>query len=274
MGGYTYTKDWLHSLAGSMDGVFVSGDPSFSKKIGITNACIVALRFAANRREIYGYFLTIQSEKNCWNKIQTEIARSEIVQKNILQLENMLNKKIPIIFFDNNHPEEFALSLDMNKYYNVNSDGLKEQFGKYNPEIIKNPGTFKHVNRSINDSFQRWTRSHLSKYLVINDFDIIIPRMSFLIELKRVKENIIDWRPYLDDKANYLSLLNICNQNNLSMLTIAYNYDNEDIALHHIDVINDDSISGIYCICQFSDIIDMNRENLDVYPYISARKRQ
>lgn len=272
---YTSTQDWLHIQVGLMDDVFVSGDPSFLKKLGITRQCIASLRFAANRREIFGYFLTIQADIDSWEALEGEIMRSSTFRNDFLQFERLLNKTIPIILYDNAHPDDFAISIDKNRFDGANSSELKVFFSNYNPKITQNPGTFKEINRTINDSFQKWTRLHLSKYLVINDFDIIIPSQSLMIELKRVAERIENWRPYLDDKGNYLALSNICRTNNLRMYTVAYNYDHEVVALHELITINDYTITGEFCLCKISDIITPNLDNTNVkHHYTSSRRRQ
>ncbi len=272
---YTPTQDWLHIQAGLMDDVFVSGDPSFSKKLGITQHCIASLRFAANRREIFGYFLTLQANIDFWEILESEIMRSSAIKNNFLRFERLLSKTIPIILYDNAHPDCFAISIDKNRFDRVNSDELEVFFSNYSRKITQNPGTFKDINKSINDSFQKWTRFHLSKYLVINDFDMIIPSKSLIIELKRVVERIEDWRPYLDDKGNYLALSKICSTNHLRMHTIAYNYDREIIAIHDLITINDHIIVGEFCICQISDIIHPNPDDVDVkHCYKSSRRRR
>ncbi len=275
MNQYTSRNDWLHSQVGFLNEVYVSGHPSFSKNLSLNHNSIVSLRFAANRKEIYGYFITIQASAFYWEEIEAKVATSEKFYGIYKKFLNLLNRQILIIIYDNDQTDRFSISEDLKTFNEVNSHGLKVYFSKYNPKIIENPGTFKEINKSINDSFQIWTRSNLSKYIVINDFDLFIPKKSLIIELKRVQERIEDWRPYLDDKGNYLSLLNICKSNGLEMLVIAYNYNRKEIALHIINEVNDRVIVGKYCICYFVDVLNENiNDGFDFMNYVSDRRRR
>ena len=187
---------------------------------------------------------------------------------------NIFNSRIPVIIYDNLNPDNFSVSFDTKNFINTNSEKLKEYFTKFNSRITENPGTFKAINKSINDSFQKWTRKNLSKYLVINDFDIIIKGKSLIIELKRVKEGLNSWKPYLDDNGNYLALLNICKANKLKLLVVAYNYNIQDIAIHDITSITDSEIHGQFCICKLDDLANLSLNSYNFNQYISNRRRQ
>jgi len=80
-------------------------------------------------------------------------------------------------------------------------------FEQINPAYTKNTGNVKAENQSINDSFQSWTRSNLSGFLTINDFDSLCLKEKdsslHVLELKRVQEEPEEWCPYLDDFSNY-----------------------------------------------------------------------
>ncbi|HWT92324.1 MAG TPA: hypothetical protein VN238_04960 [Solirubrobacteraceae bacterium] len=80
------------------------------------------------------------------------------------------------------------------------------------------PASVKALNKSLNDSFQVWTRSELTKQVAIVDLDVIIwfPKASHtagaasrfaLVELKRQTQSEAqarDWGPYVDDSPNYM----------------------------------------------------------------------
>jgi hypothetical protein len=96
-------------------------------------------------------------------------------------------------------------------------------------------GSDKAINKSLNDTFQTWTRDCLSKYATASDLDAFMlagPAPVFL-ELKRVVQPLADWRPYLDDIANFNSLNLIAQQRDGISVTLAYQANNPtEIACH------------------------------------------
>ncbi|WP_369137385.1 hypothetical protein [Modestobacter versicolor] len=68
------------------------------------------------------------------------------------------------------------------------------------------PASVKEVNRSINDPFQRWTRSLLTKQLSFNDLDVVVTvgHTIAVVELKRSNQRL--WAPYVDDVPNFALL--------------------------------------------------------------------
>lgn len=272
---YTNTDDWLHTQLSDNEDVFISGHYSFSKRLGIRQNVDTSLRFAANRREIFGYFLTINASFIIWESIEKEIIETNSIIKKIEMFSDILNFPIAVILYDNETEEMFSVSTDLTQFKRVDSLDLKKYFSTYNPKIVENPGTFKDINRSTNDSFQTWTRKNLSKYLVINDFDMIIPKKSMIFEFKRVQEDITSWRPYLDDKSNYLALMKICKSNNLEMKVIAYRQDTHNIALHDFEVVSDGKITGQFFICGLDEIINgVGDKKYSITKYQSDRRRQ
>ena len=152
-----------------------------------------------------------------------------------------------------------------------------EYFTKVDPEITQNPGTHKEINKTINDSFQIWKRNHFSKYMVFNDFDILILSKPTIFELKRVIESIDTWNPYVDDSSNYAALSLISNTNNIRLRVIAYQREREgQIALHDIIDASKAHIKGRYILCSPSDkvilggISDFDKPTF----YMSKRSRQ
>lgn len=272
---YTNTDDWLHTKLLGNEDVFISGHYSFSERIGISQDVVTSLRFAANRREIFGYFLTVNAPFISWESIENEIDASNYTIEKIKMFSNLLNFPITVILYDNEKEGVFSVSTDLTRFQRVNSLGLKIYFSKYNPKIVQNPGTFKDINRSINDSFQVWTRKNLSKYLVVNDFDMIVPKKSMIFEFKRIQEDISSWKPYLDDKSNYLALMKICESNNLEMKVIAYGQEAHKVALHDLKDVNDDTIIGQFITCELDEILDDYRDTkYSLTKYQSNRRRQ
>ncbi|SFM80881.1 hypothetical protein [Methanolobus profundi] len=273
---HTNTKDWLRDNLSFNEDVLISGDSSFSKTLEITPDADVSLRFIANQRRIYGYFLTIQASLDVWNDIEKEIVKTEQTVTTIRMLSGMLNYPIAVLLYDNNNEGSFSVSDDLVRFTKVNDLGLKEYFASIHPELIENVGTiYKKVNRSVNDTFQTWTRNNLSRFLVINDFDIIIPRKSLIIELKRIEEDINSWKPYLDDKSNYLALMKICSLNNLEMKVIAYQEDANKVALHSLKNVYKSKIIGQFVICEIEDVLNGVNVTKGLFTdYESTRRRQ
>jgi hypothetical protein len=76
-----------------------------------------------------------------------------------------------------------------------------------NPLPFDEPREVKAINSSINDTFQWWTRTYLTKQLSVNDLDAIswdraTPGKTVIIELKRSSQK--GWLPYLNDVPNYM----------------------------------------------------------------------
>ena len=150
-----------------------------------------------------------------------------------------LNNKISDLFiigYDNN---KFVITKDGNTFKELDDKELSIYFENLNPELTKNVGTSKEINKSQNDSFQIWTRKNLSKYSTINDIDAMYINKNdiVLLELKRPKtQNHMVWNPYPDDIANYIALEDISKLLKCKYYIITYNINDENLVTLHFNL--------------------------------------
>lgn len=118
------------------------------------------------------------------------------------------------------------------------------------------PARVKPINRSLNDSFQNWTRSYLTGQLAINDIDALVrlpvsgsgSRTVAVLELKR--SGLAGWRPYLDDVPNYMLYKAVARQAGHAIdLTVRYAYrnparDSRAAEIHVLSSVSHDRILG------------------------------
>jgi len=141
---------------------------------------------------------------------------------------------------------------------------LKKYFEGINESLVSSEGSSKAINKSMNDNFQRWTRQHLSKFLVINDFDGFYMKDStvFILELKRVRESCEKWHPYTDDISNYRACLSIVADSGFhrdNFKTIAYNdYDSSKVFVVIINELLKNSIRGVKGITHPTNVFTHN----------------
>ncbi|WP_243095050.1 hypothetical protein [Thermus thalpophilus] len=106
---------------------------------------------------------------------------------------------------------------------------LASWFYSMAPELGRNLGTSKETNRlesqRQSDLFRTFTRLHLSRFCVANDIDAVrLQKPALLLELKRPKESVKNWKPYVDDCANYMYLRKIAQKVGAEFRIIAYNH--------------------------------------------------
>jgi hypothetical protein len=273
---FTKTSDWLIEYYAGFKGMQISGHSSFSMKFDLSAEEEVSLLFAANRAKIFTYLLTIVAKSENHSRIKETVKSSENASSHLEKIKSVLNKDIHIVLYDPRE-EQFSVGNSFECFDDLDSDGMIEYFTKVDPEITQNPGTHKEINKTINDSFQIWKRNHFSKYMVFNDFDILILSKPTIFELKRVIESIDTWNPYVDDSSNYAALSLISNTNNIRLRVIAYQREREgQIALHDIIDASKAHIKGRYILCSPSDkvilggISDFDKPTF----YMSKRSRQ
>ena len=271
MARMTKKHDWLNDLLASVSGMLVSGHPSFSERIGLRTDDTVVLRFVGNRRQTIALILTILSDMEEWGRTKRTIASSPNARQIIMQISTILGARVCIVLCDNDIAGAFSVSDDLESFHDADDQDLLRYFERVNIEMTQNPGTYKEINISINDSFQRWTRQYLSRYLVVNDLDALLLSKPAIFELKRVKEDIADWRPYVDDSANYAALMLICKNAKIPLRVIAYQVDNRDlVALHQVQSATKACIEGRVVVCRPTDIV----RNPPGTSYTSCRRRQ
>ncbi len=237
----TEKKDWLNDFFSTDNSAFVSSHKTFASKLNLPETD-VSLRFIGNKRGIDCYLLVII--------LSDETLISNF--KNNKKFEEQYNQfvkifKKPFLTIVSVSEEVFFLKDSQHDFSKVDTNSLKAVLAKINRDITDNAGTFKTINKTTNDTFQTWTRKNLSKFKVINDFDVIrISSEVIIFELKRVKEDSSSWEPYLDDLSNYIALDLIKKENGFSkMLVISYNADVENkLSVHKLLELNESFISG------------------------------
>lgn len=266
----TKKNDWLNEKFAKQPGMLVSGHTTFSEALGLDpSTTTVALRFIGNRNNIYCSILTISSMKNDWSKVKLGLQSSKA--KTLLKrISNAFEFPHLNLVYDPLNQDEFSIFMNED-FTELGGSKLVEIFQKINFALVTDIGTYKEINKSINDSFQIWTRSHLSKYLTINDFDAISLDSKIIFEFKRVQESIDTWHPYVDDAPNYLALLLICRLSDFKLRVIAYQEaETRFIGLHTISDVNTNSIKGRFVNCRAEDVMS----NLIGIEYTSNKRRQ
>lgn len=109
---------------------------------------------------------------------------------------------------------DFSLGLE--------TKDVLQRFEKHDPNLVGQASHLKPLNRSFNDFFHVWARSHMKGFQ--NDIDafIKINENIHMFELKRPKESVDTWKPYLADTSNYIQFSNMCKQKSYSLTNIAY----------------------------------------------------
>lgn len=117
-----------------------------------------------------------------------------------------------------------------NEEQQLDEDGLVDWLSRLNPEIAgRQTSRVKDLNKSLNDSFQEFTRRRLSNFLTCTDIDAVLPAVEneqfklVFVELKRPVEPIERWRPYPNDLPNYRAMLSIAAEAGGISIALAYN---------------------------------------------------
>jgi hypothetical protein len=232
---YTNKKDWLSEIL-EVKG-FVSNDHQ--------------LKFI-KLNDFYCFFMLVDSCE--YDKIM------EVVNSRLYRL---LNSKIGGMF---------VLGYENNKYKIFKGDGnmmmtfddvtLKNYFENLYPSLVLNAGTEKYINKTTSDVVHDWIRKNLSKYAIINDIDALhyYKDSVVFLELKRVKQSIYTWMPYIDDYSNYASLEFFKNELGIPYQVIAYNHGNTEdekkfVALHNNLNITKEQITGKRIIINSSSLL-------------------
>lgn len=245
----TTKSDWMNNLLAYND-YYVSDHSSFSEKLNIPIDYQSSLRFYGNVRVGYRFILVIKY----FDIFDKTIVNNEAFKSTVEIFERVfsnlsgLHQGFTVLFYSDN--EEYFIYYK-NKFEQCNSQRLIQYFSFVSEELTANAGANKKINVSLNDSFQLWTRTYLSKYITFNDFDAFKfteSEMLNLIELKRPDQSTIQtWFPYKADVANYKACLNISNSSNSTKFcTIAYNSDDEEflVCVYISNIGRDNQLSG------------------------------
>lgn len=268
----TEKRDWLNDLLAANEDIIVSGHPNTTAFLNLDQWASIALRFVGNRRSIYLLLITVLCPSDRWRDLVPRLREGKPYAL-YEQLRIRLGHQTDVLVYDPSQSNNFLVSTDCQSFFLRSSKALVQHFRQVNPALTDNPGVYKRINRTVNDSFQQWTRSNLSRYLVINDFDALLlgERATTVLELKRVQEDLMTWRPYLDDSANYATIQAICNRSDTTFRVIAYQSNNaEHVALHEVTMAAREKIQGKWALCRPSDIFTSTPES----SYASSRRRE
>lgn len=91
----------------------------------------------------------------------------------------------------------------------ISYEQLRAKFESYG---VVEPGTVrKDVNQYLSSSYHDWQRSSLGR-ITVSDFDLVKidnkNKILEIIELKRSKVSLNDWKPYRNDYANFALIIN------------------------------------------------------------------
>ena len=243
----TVKSDWLNEYLANQ-GALMSGHPTISTMLGVSSDILCCFRFIydySNSSVIY--LLTIESTDT--NEFQNFIRKNP--KQSLKPFYDVFGNQLMVLFYSNS---SFALyDNSTNSIKTISSVELQKVVSSLNPNLTTNIGSTKAINKSINDAFQAWTRSNLTKKCVVNDIDgfyYVESGKSKFLELKRVEEDLDTWRPYLDDLPNYRALREITNQLKGAMLVYAYQSKDENLlAMHYnLSTTSWDDISGSYIL--------------------------
>jgi len=215
----TIKQDWVNDYL-STQLIFTSGHPSNNKYLNLGDDDEIVFRFIELDGQFIYFATVVSTSDDAANNIEAAISDN----RRFAQYFDVFPNFFILLIKDD---EEFYAIIRDHKAMRIN---LLSFFQNFIPTIGENIGTFKAVNKSVNDIFQSWTRINLSKYAVISDLDAIcfVDGSPILFELKRVEESIEEWLPYMDDASIYRRQLTIAKRFGGKFRLIAYNaYDEE-----------------------------------------------
>lgn len=242
----TEKNDWLNEFLARKQEMLVSGHPSFSKKIGLPDSFTATFRIIGNRNIGYELYLVIET-----SNFTDKLPDATNLRNQILSFfPEKTNLEILLFLPEQEGAEitpakKFAVLNQEECYDEFDSQGLLGYFCEKNSEYSLKAGAKKTINSSTNDSFQQWTRENLSKYLSITDLDVFDSGNRVVYELKRVKEDLRDWKPYTDDVGQYNALKNVASMMSAEFLVLAYSLKEINlVSLHQLIECRSDAING------------------------------
>jgi hypothetical protein len=238
----TKKSDWLNDWL-SNEGFFVSDHDKFSSLLKLNDNYKISLRFFGNKYAKYHYSLIVKAAPSEWSNFFTDTT-----DQFISKLEYLLKDKISIIFYSEESSDLFGVRYE-NKIVSCTAERLSSYFTFLNPKFTQNAGGNKRINKSLNDSFQLWTKQYLSKFISCNDIDAfsLLENKILMLELKRPKQNVQKWMPYVDDYSNYSSGI-IMETNNplIEFTTVSYNENQSNcVGIYKINHASKEKIMGI-----------------------------
>jgi len=243
----TIKEDWYNDLLGNTSDGFVSGHATFTQKLNLKEGEHCALRFV-HREETLLIFLTIETAD------ATAFSNQVLQNYQFKKLQALFGEHLYVLAFD--AADHFKMAKPGSATLDAHtSDTLEAFIAGIDPALVENKGTYKTINRSVNDAFQAWTRTHLTRNCVVNDLDALLigKDAQTVCELKRVKAALTDWKPYLDDYHNYKSFFFIAKEFKLQARVIAYQANNDQAVAFHFNIqlaLDQSAITGNWILLQ------------------------
>ena len=202
--------------------------------------------------DFYCFFMSVNSTD--YDRIM-EVVNSRLYQLLKTKIEGMY-----VMGYEDNQYKIFK--NDGNMMMTFDDVTLSNFYENLYPPLVTNVGTTKYKNKTTSGSAHNWHRKNLSKYAVINDIDALHYYRDSVVflELKRVKQSIYTWMPYVDDYSNYAALEFFKKELGIPYQVITYNQgNNEDekkfVALHNNLNITKEVIDGKRIIINSSALL-------------------
>jgi hypothetical protein len=160
------------------------------------------------------------------------------LKRNTMKLEEQkdLIRKIEEFFDEFVH----VILWDDEKWYMYDKDfkkkeiNLKNYFKEIDPKLVVDVGTNKPVFDSTGDKLHEWIRENISKFVSVVDVDAMSFKNKTIYELKRIKDRLELWRPYLNEKSNFSLVRRICKMKGIRDILICYEKKREKAIGYHI----------------------------------------
>lgn len=266
--------DWFTIHLSQQTNVLVSDDDFLLKLCNVKSDGEFSIRFIGNARMGFQLFLIIKNDDLNFLANQTTA-----LNKLIDLLNNLLAVQLKVIICKSSLSTDIGTAnfnlykRETSAFHLCNGDNLAMIFSQLNSNYTENPGEAKAINRTVNDDFQLFTRTKLSRYLIANDLDVIVLendqttklfRIERILELKRIDINyntVNTWKPYTQDYANYSAVRNICNLSGANDRTIVYYADKKngtDVGVHTITSMSKEKITSKFVVVPYVRAITTN----------------
>lgn len=244
----TAKLDWFTTHLSQQPNVLVSDDDFLLKVSNIASNGEFSIRFIGNASIGYRLFLIIKNDDLDFLSNQT------LALNNLIDFLNaLLATDLIVIICKSSLSSDISLAnfyiyeKVRSFFHYCNADRLATAFTNINSNYTENVGETKSINKTVNDDFQLFTRTKLSRFLTANDIDAIVLeqnqttqlyRIERILELKRIDiqfNTVNTWKPYMKDYSNYNAVRYICNASGANDRTIVYYADNKngtDIGVH------------------------------------------
>ncbi|MBE9181728.1 hypothetical protein IQ268_24485 [Oculatella sp. LEGE 06141] len=192
---------------------------------------------------------------------------SEPLQQLSLRVQQRFEVPVAIVAFAAEPPPAvenpfFVIDAALNFSGLVAPQHYAQQINQSRNPLAWDEPLVKPINQSINDTFQRWTRTYLSGQFSINDIDALKTintpsgqEILVLCELKRSQIDFKRWTPYLNDVPNFM-LTKACARKCFSAIDIVIHYHaktTDQVAVHFITNVTKQGISGFRKIIAAND---------------------